>query len=87
MVSQANGRDVIIDIRHPSERDAMPLRPMANNILKIPFYSLESHLDTLDTEQTYLLYCAQNVMSRLQAHNMRRHGFKKVAILKLDNQK
>ena len=65
----------------------MPLRPMANNILKIPFYSLESHLDTLDTEQTYLLYCAQNVMSRLQAHSMRRLWFQKGSYFKAQSLK
>jgi thiamine biosynthesis protein ThiI len=84
-VSKPNQKDVIIDIRHPSELEAMPLEPTGNKVLKIPFYELLSKLTALEPEQTYLLYCSQNVMSRLQAHAMRRQGFKKVAILKLNH--
>ncbi len=85
VVSKTQPGDIVIDIRHPVEREASPLYEAAQNCLKIPFFDLESELTHLDPEQNYLLYCSQNVMSRLQAHIMLEQGFKKVAILKIDN--
>lgn len=85
VVTDAQPGDIIIDIRHPAEREANPLSEIAHNCLKIPFFDLESELAHLDPEQNYLLYCSQNVMSRLQAHTMLKQGFKKVAILKIES--
>jgi len=68
--------DIIIDIRHPEERNEKPLRSLKNQCLSIPFFELSSSIDSLDPKRSYLLYCEKGIMSRLQAITLQSHGFK-----------
>lgn len=62
--------DVIIDIRHPDEVEAAPLALPNNRVLHLPFYELESKLDTLESGVRHLLYCQKGTMSRIHAHHL-----------------
>lgn len=79
-ISQLQEGDILIDVRHPAEAEKAPLQVPENQLLCIPFYNLESHLDQLDPIHSYLLYCDKGIMSRLQANLMRDQGFEQVAI-------
>jgi thiamine biosynthesis protein ThiI len=72
--------DIIIDIRHPADVDARPLRSGKNKLLVIPFFKLEQQLDQLNKNLCYLLYCEKGIMSRLQAILMCEKGFNQVKI-------
>jgi len=78
--SQLAEGDILIDVRHPAEVDAKPLTLHTNQLLCIPFFSLEQRLDKLDRQKSYLLYCDKGIMSRLQAQLMRDQGFDQVAV-------
>ncbi|MEM7020440.1 MAG: thiazole biosynthesis protein, partial [Pseudomonadota bacterium] len=73
----------VIDIRHPDEVDMKPLKLDLSDdrILSIPFYALRRQFDGLDTNQHYLLYCDQGMMSRLHAAHLLDEGFSNVAVL------
>lgn len=71
--------ECVIDIRSPLETDDKPLT-MPHRC--VPFYKLAKELDNLDKSTTYLLYCQQGVMSKLQAVAMAEQGFS-VKVLKL----
>jgi len=79
-------RDIVIDLRHPEERNTDPLRLLKNQCLQIPFFNLPLILGTLDPLERYLLYCDRGIMSRLQAINMRNEGFKSVGLLVINQQ-
>lgn len=81
-VSSPAPNQVVIDIRHPNERELQPLRlPGAHTTpLSIPFYSLNSEFSQLDRSRQYLLYCAKGVMSQLHAAHLRDSGFDNVAV-------
>lgn len=66
----------VIDIRHPSERDAAPLEvPSQVELLTIPFYELQDEARRLPAGQHhYLLYCDQGVMSKMQALHLADQG-------------
>ncbi len=78
---QAPTKQVIIDIRHPNERELKPLR-LGEQVasLAIPFYSLSSEFSRLDVSQEYLLYCERGVMSQLHAAHLRDAGFSNVGV-------
>ena len=44
------------------------------------FFRLASKQDMLDKSKSYLLYCEQGVMSRLQAIHLQEQGFSQVAV-------
>lgn len=73
---------IIIDIRHPMEREARPLeaREDAHQVISIPFYELRSRVAGLDPERQYLLYCDKGVMSRLQAAYLQAAGYSRVGV-------
>lgn len=80
---------VVIDIRHPNERELRPLRVVwseesldeqKNAVVEIPFYSLSSQFDQLDSAVTYLLYCDKGVMSQLHAVHLRDEGYDNVGV-------
>lgn len=76
---------IVIDIRHPSEAERSPLR-LSNDeatVLDIPFYNLRTNFRELDSEQHYLLYCDQGMMSRLHAAHLLDEGFANVSVLDL----
>ncbi len=72
--------EILIDVRHPADADAQPLSLHSNQLLCIPFFSLEQQIEDLDRQKTYLLYCDKGIMSRLQAQLMRDRGFEQVAV-------
>lgn len=71
---------VIIDIRHPDERELAPLRLPGHQVLPVPFYRLDQSFGTLPANQPYLLYCAKGVMSRLHASHLREKGYANVGV-------
>jgi len=72
--------DIIIDIRHPDEREKSPLILTNNEIQTIAFYELMSKVDKLDLEQTYLLYCEKGTMSQLHASHLKGMGYDHIAV-------
>ncbi|MGL6250635.1 MAG: thiazole biosynthesis protein, partial [Billgrantia desiderata] len=71
----ANGSAVsVIDIRPPAEREAAPLSLSQVECLEIPFFELQSRAEALPDDRRYLLYCAQGVMSRMQAMHLHDRG-------------
>lgn len=80
LVSVPSVDDVIIDIRHPDEVEKRPLTLTNNRIEQIAFYELMGQLDTLDSAQSYLLYCEQGSMSQLHASHLKGMGFDRVAV-------
>lgn len=71
----ANGSAVsVIDIRPPAEREAAPLSLSQIECLEIPFFELQSRAEALPDDRRYLLYCAQGVMSRMQAMHLHDRG-------------
>jgi thiamine biosynthesis protein ThiI len=79
-ISQPQAQDVILDVRHPDETELRPLIWPTNKIICLPFFQIKKHLDELDRQQSYLLYCEKGIMSRLHADAMRKSGFKKIGI-------
>lgn len=72
--------DVVIDIRHPDEREKAPLTLTNNEIKEIAFYELMSSLDQLDANQTYLLYCEKGTMSQLHASHLKGMGYEHIKV-------
>src|SRR5690606_13977947 len=81
-VSSPAPDQVVIDIRHPNERELRPLRLPGAHVapLSIPFYSLNSEFSQLDRSRQYLLYCAKGVMSQLHAAHLRDAGFDNIGV-------
>lgn len=71
---------IIIDIRREEEQEEAPLEVPGHQVLHIPFFRLASKQDMLDKSKSYLLYCEQGVMSRLQAIHLQEQGFSQVAV-------
>lgn len=73
---------IIIDIRHPNEREARPLqeREHAHQVISIPFYELRSRFAGLAPERQYLLYCDKGVMSRLHCAYLKEAGHTRVGV-------
>lgn len=71
---------IVIDIRHPDEEEANPLRMGNVEILKVPFYSLDNQFAQLDADKTYYLYCQKGVMSQLHAANLKDAGHLNVGV-------
>ena len=74
VIGAVNTPDVIIDIRHPDETDANPLKLDDVEVLVIPFYSLNHNFANLDMNRQYYLYCQKGVMSQLHAANLKDAG-------------
>lgn len=84
VVEMAVAGEVVIDIRSSDEIDELPLvLDEACQVLELPFYKLRSQFGALDQSKTYLLYCQQGVMSRLQAGQLMADGFDNVKVLKI----
>ncbi len=73
-------QDVIIDIRRPDEEERSPLHLTNNRILKIAFYELAAQVPELASEQRYLLYCEQGIMSQLHASHLQAAGHTNVLV-------
>ena len=75
--------DAIIDVRHPTEIEDMPLDWYPDNeVICIPFFSLPERVSNLDRKISYLIFCEKGVMSRLHANLLRDRGFLHIGILK-----
>lgn len=74
--------EVVLDIRHPNERELKPLVLDGQEVLAIPFYSLNSRFESLDASKTYLLYCDKGVMSQLHANHLLDAGHENVGVFK-----
>ena len=74
----------VIDIRHPDEHEAAPLRLVHGEPLLIPFFELAERAEQLPRDRRYLLYCAQGVMSRMQAQLLADKGFSQFGVYRDD---
>lgn len=74
----------IVDIRPEHERSAAPLQSAGLPVDVIPFYELQSRVDELAADTTWLLYCDRGVMSRMQALHLADQGVVSVGVLVLD---
>lgn len=74
----------VIDIRHPDEREAAPLVLPHGEPLEIPFFELAGRAETLPRDRRYLLYCAQGVMSRMQAQLLADKGLTQFGVYRGD---
>ena len=72
--------DIIIDIRHPDERDKKPLMLTNNTIETIAFYELISKVEMLESTNSYLLYCEKGTMSQLHASHLKGLGYENIAV-------
>lgn len=82
-VDQALAGQVVLDIRHPDEEETGPLVLEGVEVLKVPFYQLNSRFAELDSARAYLLYCEKGVMSRLHAQYLLDRGHDNVWVLRL----
>lgn len=80
MVSVPHVNDVVIDIRHPEERQKAPLMLTNNEIKQIAFFELMSKLEELEPETNYLLYCDKGTMSQLHASHLKSMGYERVGV-------
>jgi len=80
IVSVPEVSDVVIDIRHPSEREKTPLELTNNDIELIAFYELMANLDKLDPTKSYLLYCEKGTMSQLHASHLKGMGYEHIGV-------
>lgn len=69
----------IIDIRNRDEIEDDPLTSDLP-VIEIPFFKLQSEFVKLDASQHYLLYCAQGVMSKMQALLLHEAGYSNVSV-------
>ena len=82
-VEQALAGQVVLDVRHPDEEEARPLVLDGIEVLKVPFYQLNSRFAELDPARAYLLYCEKGVMSQLHAQYLLDRGHDNVRVLRL----
>ncbi len=71
---------VVLDIRHPDEREHAPLEVPGIAVQALPFFELNSRFGELDQGRQYLLYCDRGVMSRLHAAHLLAEGFRNVKV-------
>ncbi len=71
---------VIIDVRHQHEQERKPLNMPKCEVLKIPFFELDSSFADLDMTKEYLLYCDKGVMSQMHAQSLQDKGYSNVKV-------
>ncbi len=77
--------DVVIDIRAQDEIEKKPLNVQDREHLEIPFFKLATEFPKLDRLKTYLLYCDQGVMSKMQAIYLKDQGYQNVKIYRQED--
>lgn len=82
-VTAAGEGEVVLDVRAPDEAEENPLRLEGAEIKELPFYKIATEFGNLDQSKTYLLYCRNGVMSRLQALILKERGFKNVKVIRI----
>ena len=71
---------VVLDIRHPDEREHAPLEVPGIQVQALPFFELNRRFGELDPARQYLLYCGRGVMSRLHAAHLLAEGHANVKV-------
>ncbi len=71
---------IILDIRHPDEVEACPLKVGGTVVQAVPFFTLQNRFKHFEQGPRYLLYCQKGVMSRLHAELLVEQGFNNVAV-------
>jgi len=81
-IEEEPGDAMLIDIRHPNEEELKPLKLAGCEILKIPFYKLNTAFSSgqIDTGKICLLYCDKGIMSRLHASYLLEQGYENVGV-------
>jgi thiamine biosynthesis protein ThiI len=79
-VSLPSPSDIIVDIRHPNEVEDAPLELNHNDIIKMPFYELETRKVEFKDDQTYLFYCQKDTMSKIHAHHLNKQGMSNIKV-------
>ena len=82
-VTAAGKGEVVLDVRAPDEAEENPLKLEGAEIKELPFYKIATEFGNLDQTKTYLLYCKNGVMSRLQALILKERGFKNVKVIRI----
>lgn len=82
-VTSVGAGEVVLDVRAPDEAEENPLRLEGAEIKELPFYKIATEFGNLDQSKTYLLYCRNGVMSRLQALILKERGFKNVKVIRI----
>ncbi len=77
VVHAVGPNEAVLDIRRPEEVAASPL-PEAS--CAIPFYELRRRFGELPQDQTWLLYCAQGVLSQLHGQHLKDDGYDNVKV-------
>lgn len=79
---------LVIDIRHPDEEELKPLNIPGHEILKIPFYKINTYFETarVQPQSEYFLYCEKGMMSRLHASFLVEKGFRNVSVFRPEQQ-
>jgi thiamine biosynthesis protein ThiI len=75
LVNIPSRTDIIIDIRASDEEESNPLIITSNEVIKVPFYKLNTYFANVDASQQYLLYCQKGTMSQLHAQHLNQQGF------------
>ena len=81
-VAQVGSNQMVIDIRHPNERELRPLAFSVNQVIEIPFYSLNGQFASLAKDKQYLLYCDKGVMSQLHAAHLQDEGYTNIGVFR-----
>ena len=82
-VTAAGDGEVVLDVRAPDEAEENPLKLEGAEIKELPFYKIATEFGNLDQSKTYLLYCKNGVMSRLQALILKERGFSNVKVIRI----
>ncbi len=75
VVAEASTNQVIVDIRHPDEEELSPLQVDGAEVIKVPFFRLNTEFPGLSKDKEYLLYCDKGVMSQLHAAHLKDAGY------------
>lgn len=79
-VDKVGQEQVVIDIRHPHERELRPLKLEPHRVVEIPFYGLNKQFEQLEQTKQYLLFCDKGVMSQLHAAHLLDEGYTNVGV-------
>jgi len=71
---------IVLDIRHPDQAEATPLKLAGIEVKALPFFALNSSFGKLDPARQYLLYCDKGMMSRLHAAHLLAEGHSNVRV-------
>ncbi len=82
-VTSVGAGEIVLDVRAPDEAEENPLKLEGAEIKELPFYKIATEFGNLDQSKTYLLYCKNGVMSRLQALILKERGFKNVKVIRI----